>query len=113
MVENDNDTEKVSAAADTEKAQSTAEAGVERAARLSDEVMKSVEAGQRAAIDAVRKFFDRVDEVIRGEGASRRQNVIDAALDMAERIVVMQSEFVRSVARSADQTLRKSDDASQ
>jgi hypothetical protein len=104
--------EKTSAAGNTEKAKKTAETVVERAAGLSDEVMTSVEAGQRAAIDAVSKFFDNVDEVIRGEGASRRESVIDAALDMAERIVAIQSDFVRKVARSADQTLRKSDDAS-
>jgi hypothetical protein len=113
MAENAKNTQKTSAVADTGQAQSTAETVVERAADLSDEVMKSVEAGQRAAIDAVRKFFDGVDEAIRGEGASRRQNVIDAALDMAEQIVSMQSGFVRSVARSADQAPRRPDDASQ
>ena len=37
---------------------------VHRAADLSDEVLKSVESGQRAAIDAVRKFVDTVDEAI-------------------------------------------------
>ena len=113
MAEDAKNTEKSSAVASSEKAQSTAETVVERAAGLTDEVMKSVEAGQRAAIDAVRKFFDSVDEAIRGEGASQRENVIDTALDMAERIVAMQSEFVRNVARSAERTLRKSDDASQ
>ena len=112
MAEDAKNTEKASAVASSEKAQSTAETVVERAAGLTDEVMKSVEAGQRAAIDAVRKFFDSVDEAIRGEGASR-ENVIDTALDMAERIVAMQSEFVRNVARSAERTLRKPDDASQ
>jgi hypothetical protein len=106
--------EKTSAAADTEKARKTAETVVERAAGLTDEVMTSVEAGQRAALDAVRKFFDSVEEAIRGEGASQREreNIIDSALNMAERIVGMQSDFVRSVARSAEQSLRKSGDAS-
>ena len=36
----------------------------ERAAGLSDEVLKSVESGQRTAIDVVRKFVGAVDESI-------------------------------------------------
>jgi hypothetical protein len=86
---------------------------VHRAVDLSDEVLKSVEAGQRAAIEAVRKFVDTVDEAIPalGDRPSRRQTVMDAALDMADRLVTTQYEFLRSVVRSADRTLRKPDDA--
>ena len=86
---------------------------VHRAVDLSDEVLKSVEAGQRAAIEAVRKFVDTVDEAIPalGDRPSRRETVIDAALDMADRLVTTQYEFLRSVVRSADRTLRKPDDA--
>jgi hypothetical protein len=82
---------------------------VHRAVDLSDEVLKSVEAGQRAAIEAVRKFVDTVDEAIPalGDRPSRRETVIDAALDMAVRLVTTQYEFLRSVVRSADRTLRK------
>jgi hypothetical protein len=86
---------------------------VERAADLSDDVLKSVEAGQRAAIDAVRKFVDTVDEALpaKDDHPSRRETVIDAALDMADRLVTTQYEFLRSVVRSADRTLRKPDDS--
>ena len=86
-----------------------------RAADLSDEVLKSVESGQRAAIEAVRKFVDTVDEAIpaHGDRPSGRETVIDAALDMADRLVTTQYEFLRSVVRSADRTLRKPDDAQQ
>jgi hypothetical protein len=86
---------------------------VHRAVDLSDEVLKSVEAGQRAAIEAVRKFVDTVDQAIPalGDRPSRRETVIDAALDMADRLVTTQYEFLRSVVRSADRTLRKPDDA--
>ena len=86
---------------------------IERVAGLSDEVLKSVESGQRAAIEAVRKFVDTVDEAIpaRGDRPSGRETVIDAALDMADRLVTTQYEFLRSVVRSADRTLRKPDDA--
>jgi len=76
-------------------------------------VLKSVEAGQRAAIEAVRKFVDTVDEALpaKDDSQSRRETVIDAALDMADRLVTTQYEFLRSVVRSADRTLRKPDDS--
>ncbi|HME47330.1 hypothetical protein [Mycobacterium sp.] len=91
----------------------TAQVVVERAAGLSDDVLKSVEAGQRAAIDAVRKFVDTLDEAIpaKEDRPSRRENVIDAALDMADRLVTTQYEFLRSVVRSADRTLRNPEGA--
>ena len=80
---------------------------VDRTADLSEEVLKSVEAGQRAAIAAVRKFVDTVDESLPagGDQPSRREAVIDAALDMADRLVTTQYDFLRSVVRSADRTL--------
>ncbi len=104
---------KSAASKTSETAASTAQTVVERAADLSDDVLKSVEAGQRAAIDAVRKFVDTVDEALpaKGDSKSHRETVIDAALDMADRLVTTQYEFLRSVVRSADRTLRKGDDS--
>ncbi|HLN75722.1 MAG TPA: hypothetical protein VK204_01680 [Nocardioidaceae bacterium] len=86
---------------------------VARTADLSEEVLKSVEAGQRAAIEAVRKFVDTVDEMIPaiGERPSRREAVIDAALEMADRLVTTQYDFLRSVVRSADRSLSKPGEA--
>jgi hypothetical protein len=71
-------------------------------------VLKSVESGQRAAIDAVRKFVDTVDEALPaiGDSPSRRETVIDAALEMADKLVGTQYEFLRSVVRSADRSLK-------
>ena len=85
---------------------------MEQAADLSDEVLESVEDAQRAAIKAVRKFVDTVDEVIPalGDRPSRRETVIDAAMDMADKLVTTQYEFLRSVVRSADRTLSKPDE---
>ena len=79
-------------------------------AELSDEVLAAVAAGQRAAIEAVRKFVDTVDEVIPalGKRPSRRETVIDAALDMADKLVTTQYHFLRSVVGSADRSLSKS-----
>jgi hypothetical protein len=87
----------------------TAQMVVERAADLSDDVLKSVEAGERAAIEAVRKFVDTVDEAIPAmdDRPSRRETIVDAALDMADRLVTTQYEFLRSVVRSADRAIRQ------
>lgn len=85
---------------------------MQQAADLSDDVLESVEDAQRAAIKAVRKFVDTVDEVIPalGDRPSRRETVIDAAMDMADKLVTTQYEFLRSVVRSADRTLSKPED---
>ena len=87
-----------------------AKGAVARTADLSEEVLKTVEAGQRAAIEAVRKFVDTVDEALpaAGDRPSRRETLIDAALDMAEKLVTTQYDFLRSVVRSADRSLSKS-----
>jgi hypothetical protein len=81
-----------------------------RTADLSEEVLKSVEGGQLAALKAVRKFLDTVDDVLPaiGDHPSRREAVIDAALEMADRLVTTQYDFLRNVVRSADRSLSKS-----
>ncbi len=82
---------------------------VDTTAELSAEVLKSVEDRQRAAIEAVRKCVDTVDAVIPalGDRPSRREKVIDAALDMADQLVTTQDHVLRSVVRSADRSLSK------
>ena len=81
----------------------------EQVADVSEEVLKSVESGQRAAIDAVRKFVGTVDEAIpaRGDRPSGHKTIVDAALEMADKLVTTQHEFVRSVINSASETLKK------
>ena len=67
---------------------------VDRTSELSDDVLKSLESGSRAAIEAVRKFVDVVDEALpalpHGERPSRRREIVDAAMDMADRLVKTQ-----------------------
>ena len=86
---------------------------VDRTAELSEDVLKSVESGQRAAIEAVRKFVDTVDEALPGigEGASRRQKVVDSAMEMADRLVHTQYDFIRKVVDSAGKSLSESNPA--
>lgn len=93
-----------------EEGEADLKSAISTTADMSEEVLKSVKAGQRAAIEAVRKFVDTVDEVIPalGDRPSRRQVVIDAALEMADRLVVTQYDFLRSVVREADRSLTKS-----
>jgi len=85
---------------------------VDRTTELSDEVLKAIESAQRAAIDAVHKFVDTVDEKLPAGGdgrPSRRQDIIDAALEMSDRLVRTQYEFLRKVVDSAGKTLSRSD----
>ena len=81
---------------------------VRATAALSDDVLKSLESGQRAAIEAVGQFVDTVDKRLPSLGKqdpSRRQEVIDAALEMADRLVQTQYEFIRKVVDSAGRAL--------
>ena len=87
---------------------------VDRTSELSDDVLKSLESGSRAAIEAVRKFVDVVDEALpalpHGERPSRRREIVDAAMDMADRLVKTQYEFLRTVVQSAGTTLSREED---
>jgi len=88
--------------------------GVDRASGLSDDVLKSLESGSRTVIDAVRKFVDVVDEALpalpHGERPPRRREIVDAAMDMADRLVTIQYEFLRSVVHSAGTALSREED---
>ena len=77
------------------------EKGQPRWAELSDDVLESVEAGRKQAIEAVRKFVDQISPVLPEQ--SRRKTVVDAALDLADELVTARMEFFRSVVRSAGQ----------
>ncbi len=72
-------------------------------AELSDDVLESVEAGRKTAIEAMRKFVDEVTPAVADQ--SQRKTVIDAALNLAEELMTARIEFLRSVVRSAGQTL--------
>lgn len=96
-------------------ASSRSKTAVDRTAGLSEEVAQFVEDGQRAALEAVRKFVDSIDHTLpalpHGEGPSRRQETIDSALKMADRLVHTQYEFIRKAVESARKALIQSDDA--
>lgn len=79
----------------------------ERAEKLSEDVFQEVEAGQRAAIKAVKQFVDTVDRTLppQADGPSKRQTVVDAAMEMADQLVHVQYDFLRKVVRSTGKSL--------
>jgi hypothetical protein len=87
---------------------------VNTTAKLSEEVLETVEKSQRVAIEAVRKFIDIVDQALpalpHGEGPSRRQEIVDSALEMADRLVHTQYDFIRKVIDSAAESISRSSD---
>jgi hypothetical protein len=86
---------------------------VTKTTELSDEMLQRLEAGQHAAIEAVTEFLDTVDRILpalpHGEGASRRQTVVDAAMKMADRLVHTQYDFLRKVVQDAGKSLSHSE----
>jgi uncharacterized protein YegP (UPF0339 family) len=89
------------------KSKKTDKTAMDRAADVSDEVLESVAAAQRKALKAIRKFAKNVDEAMPslGDGPSRGESVIDAALDLADKFVATQYEFLRSAMQSTDRAL--------
>jgi hypothetical protein len=89
------------------------DARIERTTDLSEDVLKSLDEGARSAIEAVRKFAETVDRVLppRGEGPSRREEITDSALEMAQRLVHTQADFLRKVIDSAGKSLTSSNNA--
>ena len=81
----------------------------ERAENLSDEVLQRVEARQHAAIEALRKFVDRLDDAMPnlGDDPSVRKKVIDAIVDYYEQLATTTNEFAANMVRSAIGTLNK------
>ncbi|MGB8502980.1 hypothetical protein [Mycobacterium sp.] len=80
----------------------------ERAVSLSDEVLESVGARQQSAIEAVRKFVGTVDEAMPNlVDPELRKKILDAALDLAEQLATSTNEFLRSIVRTASETVHK------
>jgi hypothetical protein len=85
----------------------TESGAIERTTELSEHVLEQVREGQESAIEAVRKFMASVDEALppNGESQSRRQQVIDSALEMSEKLVHTQYGFLTGVVHSAGEAL--------
>jgi hypothetical protein len=91
----------------TGKGQTTGRGTLERTTDLSEQVLEQIKVGQENAIEAVRKFTGSVDGALppRQDGSSGGQEVIDSALEMSERLVQVQYDFLRNVVRSTGEAL--------
>jgi hypothetical protein len=82
---------------------------IERGTELSERVLEQVKESQESAIEAVRRFMESVDDALPPHGEdgsrSRRQEVIDSALEMSERLVETQYDFLSNIVRSAGEAL--------
>jgi len=89
------------------------DARIERRTDLYDDVLRSLDEGARSAIEAMRKFAETADRVLppSGEAPSRREELADSALEMAQRLIHTQAEFLRNVVDSAGKSLMRSKDA--
>ncbi|HEY4896757.1 MAG TPA: hypothetical protein VII01_11770 [Solirubrobacteraceae bacterium] len=92
---------------------SDAAQAAKRTTELSDDVLKSLDDGARSAIESVRKFVETVDEALppHGDGPSKREEITDSALQMAERLVHTQYEFLHKVIDSAGKSVTRSGNA--
>jgi hypothetical protein len=72
-----------------------------RATALPRDALKSLEEGQRAALDAVRRFAETVEHALPREGGARRQEIVDSALELAERLVQAEYDLLRRLMQSA------------
>jgi len=90
-----------------------AKSATKRTTELSEDVLQELEDGAQSAIEAVRKFLGVVDEALPpgGEGPSGREEITDSALEMAQRLVHTQADFLRKVVDSAGRSLSRSGDA--
>src|SRR5450631_1746622 len=81
---------------------------VDRTTELSDEVLTSVEEGQRAAIESLGRFVITLEEALpqEVEGTSKvAKTVTESGLEMADRLVHTQYDFLRKVIGSTGKSL--------
>jgi hypothetical protein len=73
-----------------------------RTAEISEQVLEQVETGQRSAIDAVRRFLGSVDKALplAGDAPSKPHEIVDSALEMSDRLVQTQYDFLRGVVQA-------------
>lgn len=83
---------------------------IEKGAELSEQVLEQVKESQRSAIEAVRGFMESVDKALPDHGAepSKRQEIIDSALQMSQKLVRTEYDFLTSVVHSAGAALTDS-----
>jgi len=85
---------------------------VDRTTKLSDEVLKSLEASERAAIEALGQFVITVEEAFPQEVAATSdvaKKITESGLQMADRLIHAQHDFLRNVIDSTAKSLSSRD----
>lgn len=80
---------------------------IEKGTELSEQVLEQVKESQRSAIEAVRGFMASVDKALPDHGTepSKRQEIIDSALQMSQKLVKTEYDFLTSVVHSAGEAV--------
>jgi hypothetical protein len=87
---------------------------VDRTSELSDEVLKSLEAGERATIEAMGQFLVAVEEALPQEVTGTTEvakKITESGLEMTDRLVHTGYHFLRSVIDSLAKSLSIGDGA--
>lgn len=77
---------------------------------LLDEVRESAKMGQHAAAEALRAFRHAVNEAVPDAMQPLRTKLVDAAIELADKLVAAQYQFNRNLIHTADRALSKSDE---
>jgi len=81
---------------------------VERTSKLSDDVLKSLDSGERAAIEALGRFVITIEEALPQEVAGTSEvakKVTESGLELADRLVHTQYDILRDVIASVAKSL--------
>jgi hypothetical protein len=87
---------------------------VDRSTELSDGVLKSLEAAERAAIEAAGQFVITIEETLPQEVAGTSdvaKKITESGFEMADRLVHTMNDFLRKVIDSAAKSLSSRDGA--
>ena len=89
---------------------------VDRTAKPSDELLKSFETSERAAIEAIGQFVMTIEEALPHEVTRTSEvakKITESGLEMADRLVHTEYDLLRDVVDSAASSLRRHDRARQ
>jgi hypothetical protein len=80
---------------------------LERVGGLTDEVLESVSTGREAAVEAVHKFANTLEDAASQEGdPSRRKTLIEAVVNLADELSAAQMELLHSITRRTTRAIR-------
>ena len=80
---------------------------VKRVEKLADEVLESLEAGRQSTVEALRNFTSTLQDATSKESdPSRRQALINAAVNLADELSSAQMQLLHSITGSVTNVIR-------